>query len=78
MSTQISVRLPDALVEYVDARVGDGAAPSRASVISTALERERRRHLAERDAEILAAEAVDTDLDGLAEFVAFTPIDHLD
>lgn len=78
MSTQITVRLPDALVEYVDARVGDGAAASRASVVTTALERERRRHLAEQDAEILAAEAVDPDLDGLAEFVVSTPMDHLD
>jgi Arc/MetJ-type ribon-helix-helix transcriptional regulator len=68
MSKQIAVRLPDDLIEYVDDVVGSGREPSRAAVVKAALERERRRAFAARDAEILAATGPDPDLAGLAEF----------
>lgn len=70
MTVQIAVRLPDDLVAFVDERVGAGLEPSRAAVVTRALERERRRAIATRDAEILAASGPDPDLDGLAEFAA--------
>ncbi len=78
VSTQIAVRLPEELVEFIDRLVSDGRAPSRAAVVSQALQRERRRELAARDAAILAAATEDDDLDGLAEHVARTPLDDLD
>ena len=79
MSTQIAVRLPEELVEFIDRLVADGRAPSRAAVVSQALKRERRRELAARDAAILAAVAEnDDDLDALAEHAARTPLDDLD
>ena len=77
MSTQIAVRLPEELVEFIDRLVSEGRAPSRAAVVSQALQRERRREVAARDAAILAAAAED-DLDALAEHAARTPLDDLD
>jgi Arc/MetJ-type ribon-helix-helix transcriptional regulator len=68
MSKQIAVRLPDDLVRFVDEVVGSGKESSRAAVVVAALERERRRAIAARDAEILAATGPDPDLTGLAEF----------
>lgn len=70
MSKQIAVRLPDALVDFVDEVVDSGAQRSRASFVARALERERRRLTATRDAEILAAAGPDQDLLGLAEYAA--------
>lgn len=67
MSTQIAVRLPDELVDFVDDQVGSGVERSRAAVVTRALERERRRALAARDAEILARTGSDPELAGLAE-----------
>ena len=79
MSTQIAVRLPEELVEFIDRLVADGRAPSRAAVVSQALQRERRREVAARDAAILAAAAEDDDhLDALAEHAARTPFDDID
>jgi Arc/MetJ-type ribon-helix-helix transcriptional regulator len=69
MSKQIAVRLPDELVEFVDEIVGSGSERSRAAVVARALERERRRAIAARDAEILARTGSDPELDGLAEYV---------
>ncbi|GEL20424.1 ribbon-helix-helix domain-containing protein [Pseudonocardia asaccharolytica] len=83
MTRQIAVRLPDELVEFVDRLVERGRAASRAAVIARALDRERRREVAARDAAILA-ESVgaetgpDADLDALAEFAARTSLDDLD
>ena len=77
MSTQIAVRLPDDLVAFVDDLVSRGYAASRAAVVSRALERERRREVAERDAAILASAGRDTDLDSLAEYAAATSMDDL-
>ena len=70
MSRQIAVRLPDDLIEFIDARVSDGTERSRAAVVARALERERRRAIAARDAEILAAAGPDHDLDSLAQHAA--------
>ncbi|HLM86010.1 MAG TPA: YlcI/YnfO family protein [Solirubrobacteraceae bacterium] len=73
MSKQIAVRLSDELVEFVDRAVAAGSAPSRASVVTRALERERRRAVAEKDAEILARVGPDPELAGLAEHAVGMP-----
>jgi len=71
------VRLPDDLVEFVDERVARGDASGRAEVVATALERERRRQVAERDAAILMQSHQQDDLDELAAFAARTTLDDL-
>jgi len=73
MSKQIAVRLPDELVDFVDDVVNSGAGRSRAAVVTQALERERRRVSAARDAEILAHSGPDPELAGLAEYAAGLP-----
>jgi Arc/MetJ-type ribon-helix-helix transcriptional regulator len=78
MTTQIAVRLPDDIVEFIDQLVDAGQASSRASVVARAVDRERRRRVAERDAAILAQAGADPDLDRLAEYAARTPLDDLD
>jgi Arc/MetJ-type ribon-helix-helix transcriptional regulator len=75
MSTQIAVRLPDVMVEFLDRLVADGQAASRASVVERALAREFRRQIAARDAAILAAAGPDPDLDQLAGYAAQAPLD---
>jgi Arc/MetJ-type ribon-helix-helix transcriptional regulator len=75
MSKQIAVRLADELVEFVDELVDSGAERSRAAVVTRALERERRRAIAARDAEILARTGPDPDLAGLAEHAVGLPSD---
>jgi len=78
MTIQIAVRLPEDLVAFVDDLVSHGQATSRAAVVSGALERERRRRTAERDAAILAGAGADADLDSLARYGAATVMDDLD
>lgn len=68
MSKQIAVRLSEDLVAFVDRVVDSGRERSRAAVVSHALERERRRVIAERDAAILSGAAPDPELAGLAEY----------
>ncbi|MBJ7332081.1 MAG: hypothetical protein JHC95_19440 [Solirubrobacteraceae bacterium] len=75
MSKQIAVRLPEDLVAFVDDLVTSGDEPSRAAVVTRALERERRRKVAARDAAILAGGRQDRDLTDLAEHLAGAPID---
>lgn len=83
MTTQIAVRLPDDMVQFLDQLVAHGQAPSRASVVERALAREFRRVIATRDAAILAeaAEAAgaaapdEDDLDSLADYAARNPLD---
>ncbi|MGY1842036.1 ribbon-helix-helix domain-containing protein [Modestobacter sp. SYSU DS0875] len=77
MSTQIAVRLPEDLVRFVDQLVAEGKAASRAAVVSRALERERRREVAARDAAILTAGGHDDEFDDLAAHVVRTPLDDL-
>ncbi|MFT3797354.1 ribbon-helix-helix domain-containing protein [Microbacterium sp.] len=73
MSMQIAVRLPEPLVEFLDHAVAEGRAPSRAALVTSALEREMRRFVAERDAAFLADGAAD-DLDVLVDW----SVRHLD
>jgi len=75
MTKQIAVRLPDDIVDFVDGLVSQGKANSRAVVVTRALERERRRAVAARDAAILAEAGEDRDMDSLARHAAGTPLD---
>jgi Arc/MetJ-type ribon-helix-helix transcriptional regulator len=75
MSTQIAVRLPDDTVAFLDRLVAERKAASRAEIIMRALERERRRELAERDAAILAESGEDPDLAGLIRYMTGHPVD---
>lgn len=79
MTIQITVRLPDELVAFVDEEVSRGSATSRADAVAKALVRQRRRHRALRDVAILKAEAMagtagDSELDDLARHTAAHPI----
>lgn len=69
MSTQIAVRLPDEMVDFLDQAVADGRAPSRAAIVASALEREMRRMIAEADAVILTSSGAADDLDTLVDWV---------
>jgi Arc/MetJ-type ribon-helix-helix transcriptional regulator len=75
MSKQIAVRLTDELVAFVDDVVHSGRAPSRAAVVTRALQRERRRMIAARDAEILTQAGTDPELDAVAAHAAGLAID---
>ncbi|GAA3808590.1 MULTISPECIES: ribbon-helix-helix domain-containing protein [Amycolatopsis] len=75
MTKQIAVRLPDDLVSFIDHVVEEGGAASRAELVFRALERERRRLLAERDIALLTG-GVPDDLAGIEEHAA--PLDDLD
>jgi Arc/MetJ-type ribon-helix-helix transcriptional regulator len=79
MSTQIAIRLPDEVVQFVDAQVSSGAAKSRADFIWTAIKREQRRLVADSDAAIYAAMSFEDDefagLAGLAARVRLTELD---
>ncbi|WP_369134662.1 ribbon-helix-helix domain-containing protein [Modestobacter sp. I12A-02662] len=77
MSTRIAVRLPEEVVQFVDRLVAEGKAPSRAAVVTRALERERRREVSARDAAILATGDDGDDFDALAEHAARTSLDDL-
>lgn len=77
MSRQIAVRLPDDVVDFIDQLVEHDQASSRAVVVARALDRERRREIAARDAAILARAGTDADLDALAQFAAHTPLADL-
>jgi Arc/MetJ-type ribon-helix-helix transcriptional regulator len=78
MSKQIAVRLPDELVDFIDRQVGDGKASSRADVITHAVEHERRRELAIRDAAIFAQSREGDDFEALAAYAARIPRSDLD
>jgi Arc/MetJ-type ribon-helix-helix transcriptional regulator len=75
MSVQIAVRLPDDVVAFVDEQVSSGAAASRAAVVARALNRERRRAAAERDAAVYATGTQGDDLDDLAAWATAAPMD---
>jgi Arc/MetJ-type ribon-helix-helix transcriptional regulator len=61
VTQQIAVRLPDDIVEFIDQQIADGRASSRADAVKRAVQREKRRILAERDAAIYAAIRNDAD-----------------
>ncbi|HZM67806.1 MAG TPA: ribbon-helix-helix domain-containing protein [Nakamurella sp.] len=65
MSTQITVRLPDEQVNYLDAEVAAGHATSRAAAITKALRREQRIKADERDLRIIQAADRDPDQEAL-------------
>lgn len=75
MTRQIAVRLPDDIADFIDQMVSEGREKSRAAVVSRAVERERRRELAARDAQILSRVGSGDDLDDLASYAASTPVD---
>jgi Arc/MetJ-type ribon-helix-helix transcriptional regulator len=75
VSTQIAVRLPDDTVAFLDRLVAEKKAASRAEIIARALERERRREMAARDAAILADSGEDPDLAGLIRYMTGHPVD---
>ncbi|MFC4377117.1 ribbon-helix-helix protein, CopG family [Nocardia halotolerans] len=79
MSSQITVRLPEQTVDWLDSVIAKGDASSRAVIIEQALVRERLRRAAEADAAILAAVqgAADDDMDDLAAYAARTSMDDL-
>ncbi len=64
-------------MQFVDRLVAEGKAPSRAAVVTRALERERRREVSARDAAILATGDDGDDFDALAEHAARTSLDDL-
>ena len=64
MTTQIAVRLPDELVEYVDRLVRDGAG-SRAAVVTRALSLYQQQLRGELDAQILEETGDYEDFDDL-------------
>jgi Arc/MetJ-type ribon-helix-helix transcriptional regulator len=74
VSTQIAVRLPEAMVAFLDNAVAQGKAASRAALVSSALEREMRRQAAETDAATLRQRGAADDLDELVDWT----IGHLD
>jgi Arc/MetJ-type ribon-helix-helix transcriptional regulator len=66
MTIQITVRLPDEQVQYIDAQVAAGKATSRAAAIARAL----RNAEDEDDLRKIEAAGPDPDLDGLVEWAA--------
>jgi Arc/MetJ-type ribon-helix-helix transcriptional regulator len=76
VSKQIAVRLPEEVVDFIDKEVHLRHSESRASFVLKALERERRRLIAARDAEILAKRTIaDDDFDALAAHVSTFELD---
>jgi Arc/MetJ-type ribon-helix-helix transcriptional regulator len=69
MTTQIAVRLPDEIVQFLDQLVAQGDAKSRAAAVTRAIELDRRRRMAEHDAAIYAS-SKDRDMDSMAAWAA--------
>lgn len=68
MSKQIAVRLPDDLVDFLDELVASGDEASRASIVTRALKREKRRLGTLTDVEILKRLGEDPELIQFAEY----------
>jgi Arc/MetJ-type ribon-helix-helix transcriptional regulator len=75
MTTQITVRLPDELVEFVDSLVAGGHVKSRAEAVQWALMRDRRRRMAQADLEILRERGEDPDLQAFIAYTSAHPVD---
>ncbi len=73
MSIQVTVRLPDDLVAFMDREVAADTVRSRAELVATALERERRRLAGVRDAEIYATTEPDPELEAWVAWSAAHP-----
>jgi Arc/MetJ-type ribon-helix-helix transcriptional regulator len=77
VSTQIAVRLPDALVAFLDREVSQGHASSRAELVSKALRRMERERIAARDLELIIASGGNpySELEGMLEqLIAICPV----
>jgi Arc/MetJ-type ribon-helix-helix transcriptional regulator len=74
MSTQITVRLPDAQVAFLDREISQGHASSRAQLVSKALRRMEREHVAARDLEVIIASGGNaySELEGMLEHLVAT------
>jgi Arc/MetJ-type ribon-helix-helix transcriptional regulator len=70
MSKQITVRIPEQLVDFVDGLVTSGAVASRAEAVARALTREQRRQVALADVAILEEQGMDPDLDALVRYTS--------
>ena len=68
MSKQIAIRLPDDLVDFLDELVASGDEASRASIVTRALKREKRRLGTLTDVEILKRLGEDPELIQFAEY----------
>jgi Arc/MetJ-type ribon-helix-helix transcriptional regulator len=77
MSKQLTVRLPEDLVDFIDRCVESGKATSRAAVVAAAVDRERRRAIAEHDVAILTRDQSTADFDELAEYASRTDLADL-
>ncbi|MGD8200038.1 hypothetical protein ACQE98_05190 [Ornithinimicrobium sp. W1679] len=76
MTTQIAVRLPDAMVRFLDRSVASGRAASRAALVAAALEREMRLQAAQQDVQTLKKKGTVDDLDELVAWsVAHAALD---
>ena len=78
MSIQITVRLPEEQVTYLDLEVAEGRAPSRAAAIAQALRREQRRQRAEVDLATMARAGEDPDLKELHDWATHRSYPNLD
>lgn len=74
MTTQIAVRLPDELVNFLDRSVAEGIAASRAALVRRAVEREMLRQVASANVTILSAQGTADDLDALVAWPAVNSI----
>jgi len=73
MTTQVTVRLDDANMDFIDQLVTERKVRSRADAVNRALNRERRRLAAERDAEIYSRTEPDPDMQAIAEWASANP-----
>jgi Arc/MetJ-type ribon-helix-helix transcriptional regulator len=74
MTIQVTVRLPDDLVSFMDEEVAAEHARSRADVVARALRRLRRHHVALKDAEIYALTEPDEDMLAIVEYTGSHPV----
>jgi hypothetical protein len=78
MSTEIVVRLPDAIVEFIDAEIDAGHSPSRAAFILRALEREHHRRCVARNAAGPAQSEIDSDADRNVSYAGYRSVIWID
>lgn len=78
MSKQITVRLPNEQVAFLDEEVRAGAAPSRAALVSQAIDRFERERRAAREVLDMAARGGDPypDLAGVPAAVSRKTLDY--
>lgn len=74
MTTQIAVRLPDDLVDYIDGLVEGREVKSRADFVARAIRREQRHRLALADAEIYRRLGEDPELMAIVEYQSKHPL----